>query len=454
MLNVLLFGILAFTVITTFIRPSYGLACFISARILIPEVTRTPGFEGLSFNSALILVVVMGALVNRISKAYAHLVKDAYFKSLMLFICLCAIFLPFSDYEDLKYQYSALVQHFLTDILPIILAIIVIKTKYDLKIVVSFFVWSTILCCIYAIISYVMQDNPYVNYFQAITGWRDSSLGEKVWYTSGRGVSTSGSFLHANGFGYFISMSIPLFVYLQCTEQYNKRTIFMALVLLIINIFLCKKRSPIVSMGVFLILWMYLKRKTWNILFYVKVFLLGAVALLAVFMLPALESIRSMIETSFFFWDDRLLAARDVGGSSWDLRILQVVYPFIEIKDNILFGKGFGWCSWYLNQYELHPVLFGFETIFSTAVCQFGIWGYLMYYMIFYQSYQYSRPYKSLKINYQLLNLVAMIVLVVATGLNYFFFFGIGVVIMNKQEIFIHEKDFRSHSVLQLCEHN
>lgn len=293
-----------------------------------------------------------------------------------------------------------------------------------------------------------MQKNPYVNYFQTITGWRDTSLVKEVWYTTGRGVSTSGTFLHANGFGYFISMSIPLFVYLQYTGQYNKRTIFIALALLIVNIFLCKKRSPIVSIGVFLILWMYLKRKTWNVLLYMKVFLLGAVVLLAVFIIPALESIRSMIETSFFFWDDKLLAAKDVGGSSWELRILQVTYPFIEVKDNILFGKGFGWCSWYLNQYELHPVLFGFETILSTAVCQFGVLGYLMYYMLFYQSYKYSRPYKYGKVNYQLLALVTMIVLIVATGLNYFFFFGIGSVIMNKQEIFMHEKDIHSYSVL------
>ena len=447
MLNILLFGTLAFTVIATFIRPSYGLACFISARILIPEVVRTPGLEGLSFNSTLILIIAISVLVNGLAKTYTRLAKDTYFKCLMFFICSCAVLLPFSSYEDLQFQYNSLIQYFFTDILPIILTIAVVKTKCDLRIVVQAFLWSTILCCVYAIIVYLMQKNPYVNYFQAITGWRDTSLGEEVWYTTGRGVSTSGTFLHANGFGYFISMSIPLFIYLQYTAQYNKRIIFIALVLLIVNVFLCKKRSPIVSIGVFLILWMYLKRKTWNVLLYVKILLLGTAALLIIFMVPALESIRSMIETSFFFWDDKLLAAKDVGGSSWELRILQVVYPFIEIKDNILFGKGFGWCSWYLNQYELHPVLFGFETILSTAVCQFGILGYLMYYMLFYQSYKYSRPYKNGKVNYQLLALVTMIALVVATGLNYFFFFGIGSVIMNKREIFMHEKDFHSHSV-------
>ena len=257
MLNILLFGILAFTVIATFIRPSYGLACFISARILIPEVVRTPGLEGLSFNSTLILIITISVLVNGLAKTYTRLAKDTYFKCLMFFISSCAVLLPFSSYEDLQFQYNSLIQYFFTDILPIILTIAVVKTKCDLRIVVQAFLWSTILCCVYAIMAYLMRDNPYVNYFQAITGWRDTSLGEEVWYTTGRGVSTSGTFLHANGFGYFISMSIPLFIYLQYTAQYNKRIIFIALVLLIVNVFLCKKRSPIVSIGVFLILCCY-----------------------------------------------------------------------------------------------------------------------------------------------------------------------------------------------------
>ena len=171
MLNILLFAILAFTVVATLIRPSYGLACFISARILIPEVVRTPGFEGLSFNSTLILIIVISVLVNGLAKTYVRLVKDSYFKILMFFICSCAVLLPFSDYEDLQFQYNSLIQYFFTDILPVILAIGVVKTKCDLRIVVQTFVWSTILCCVYAIIVYLIQNNPYVNYFQAITGW-------------------------------------------------------------------------------------------------------------------------------------------------------------------------------------------------------------------------------------------------------------------------------------------
>ena len=97
MLNILLFGTLAFTVIATFIRPSYGLACFISARILIPEVVRTPGLEGLSFNSTLIPIIAISVLVNGLAKTYTRLAKDTYFKCLMFFICSCAVLLPFSN---------------------------------------------------------------------------------------------------------------------------------------------------------------------------------------------------------------------------------------------------------------------------------------------------------------------------------------------------------------------
>ena len=79
------------------------------------------------------------------------------------------------------------------------------------------------------------------------------------------------------------------------------------------------------------------------------------------------------VEGRMFFWNDNLLAKTGVGGSDMVLRVRQVIYPLVEVSNNIVFGHGFGWCGWYLGKYELHPILFGFETILSTAVCEFGI---------------------------------------------------------------------------------
>lgn len=452
-MNDILLLIYLIIIFLTFIRPVYGIGSFLAVRILVPEVARMPGLEMLSYNSAIILIVLIIVIVKNFQVFYKCLLYDKYFKVLLLFIIISAILLPLSDYANLKFQYSYLLQYFFTDILPILLSVIVIKNQKDLSIVINIFLYASIICCVYAIITYVLQFNIYVNYFQAINGWRDVELGERLWYTSGRGVSTSGTFLHANGFGYFISMAIPICTYLLSVKKYNRFILVTTLVLLIINLFLCKKRSPIVSIGVFLIFWLYYNQILKNnIKLFFKIMFLLFLLFVIIFSVPAFDNIKTMIETSVFFWDDDLLAAKDVGGSSWELRILQALYPFVEIKNNILFGKGFGWCAWYLNEYELHPVLFGFETILSTAVCQFGITGYFIYYVLFRQSYKYSKPYKVIGINYQLLALIAMIVLVIATGLNYFFFYGIGVVFMNKHEhiFYKHEKSINSYSKLQL----
>ena len=142
------------------------------------------------------------------------------------------------------------------------------------------------------------------------------------------------------------------------------------------------------------------------------------------------------VEGRMFFWNDNLLAKTGVGGSDMVLRVRQVFYPLVEVSNNIVFGHGFGWCGWYLGKYELHPILFGFETILSTAVCEFGIMGYLVYCLLFYKSYRYSHPFCDRKTNFQLLNILAVVILVIATGFNYFYFFALVVVLMHKLEFF------------------
>ena len=142
------------------------------------------------------------------------------------------------------------------------------------------------------------------------------------------------------------------------------------------------------------------------------------------------------VEGRMFFWNDNLLAKTGVGGSDMVLRVRLVFYPLVEVSNNIVFFFCFGWCGWYLGKYELHPILFGFETILSTAVCEFGIMGYLVYCLLFYKSYRYSHPFCDRKTNFQLLNILAVVILVIATGFNYFYFFALVVVLMHKLEIF------------------
>lgn len=80
----------------------------------------------------------------------------------------------------------------------------------------------------------------------------------------------------------------------------------------------------------------------------------------------------------------------DIHGSSFSMRVEQVLYPFVLVADNFLFGKGFGWHTYYLSEHELHPVLQGFESIITVAISDGGFCGLILWSYLFYISYKYS----------------------------------------------------------------
>ncbi len=430
-------------------RPSYGFGFFVAIRILVPEIVRTPGIESLSLNSSLILIVFTISIFKN-----PDLIKKIFTDKLSLvllsFVSYALVTLPISDNSDLLGQFNILRQFAFTDILPIILAIVTINDKRDLQNIVLIYLISTIICCLYGIYTFLIGSNPYVTAIQIYYHYRDMysvlDVGEN---SVGRGYGTSGTFVHANGFGYFISMSIPLCLYLIHKGYYKKMTMW-TFILLLINMFLCKKRSPLVAMGSFFVLWMFFNREKNKFQKNLKILGMAVLGIVIIEVVPIFESIKNMVNTSLFFWNDNLLAKTDVGGSDMVLRVRQVFYPFVEVSNNIVFGHGFGWCEWYLEKYELHPILYGFETILSTAVCEFGIMGYLVYCLLFYKSYRYSRPFCDRKTNFQLLNIFALVILVIATGFNYFYFFGLVIVLMHKLEIFYYnyEKNINCDSHL------
>lgn len=435
-INIFLLVVFICTISLALKKPAYGYGCFIAGRILIPEIARSPLSESISFNTNIILVVILALIYHNRNNIVKTIKKESYVITLLLFSLYTIIALPFSDYGDLSIQFKFTVQFFLTDIVPIVLfAIIVYKTQ-DYNVIIKSFLAATIICCTYSVFTAFIQFNPIVAVFHlAFDKTGDLTMSDMVSdLSTGRGYAACGTFVHANGFGYFISMSIPICMYLIARGYYTKLS-KITLLLLIVNLFLCKKRSPLVSMGTFLLLYLYLNNSKDKIKYIIYFFIGSLFAIVLIETIPALSNIRNLLETSLFFWDDKALEKSDVGGSSWELRIRQIYYPFVEIADNIVFGHGYGWCRWFLDEYELHPLLFGFETIFSTSICELGIIGYLAYYMLFRKSYLYSRPIKVKGTNIQLLALYAELVLIIATGLNYFYFWGFSVVLMRKGDL-------------------
>ena len=165
------------------------------------------------------------------------------------------------------------------------------------------------------------------------------------------------------------------------------------------------------------------------------------IAILFIRLLPGFEQLNNFITASIFFWDDHAVnvTAGELG-STMELRIRQIVYPFVEINGNLIFGHGFGWCSWYIKEYLLHPILFGFESIFATSICELGIMGLVVYPTFFFQLYKKYIP-KTKTPNFGLLFLLTYVIDIIASGMNYFFLFLLLLVMINKSREFEYGKN-------------
>lgn len=430
---------IVFLAVSTYLsykRTVYGCACLLVSRILIPECVRLTPFLDVSLNTAVILILVFFAFrdIFTIKNISIRISKDKYVRYLLFFISYFFISLPFSDYSNLSYQYSRTVQFFVTDILPVIIFIQSIRNKYDLLLILKVLSVCTFICCVYGCLTIIVGDNPYVAIIKSLYRDDETSTNEFLLYDERGYMSTSATFVHSNGWGYFLPITFVLFYLLYAKNFFSKKIIIPLLVLLSIGVVICSKRSAFVayfSFWLFYFLYSSLIKKVRFVYCFIFFCILGYLCLLFI---PQLNNIRGMVESSLFFWNDSVAAKNDIGGSNFVMRVNQVLYSFVEIQNNLLFGHGFGWSSYYLQRNPFHPILYGFEIIISDALVNGGILGLLLWFYTFYFSCKYSLLNIKCKKDrkYAIILTLVQFVIALATGLSYFIFYGVYIVLLHK----------------------
>ena len=95
------------------------------------------------------------------------------------------------------------------------------------------------------------------------------------------------------------------------------------------------------------------------------------------------------IVASLQFWDDSKREFNDIGGSSMELRLDQFDAALIEIEDNPIFGRGYGYRDYYIYIHNaLHPDLLGFESVFLLYLVERGWLGLLFFFIMAYYIYK------------------------------------------------------------------
>lgn len=301
-----------------------------------------------------------------------------------------------------------------------------------------------------------MGSNPYafaLNQMYSIRANQVNVLSDML-DTRGGMMTTSSTFEHTNGWGCFLPITFVLFLYLYDLKKkiFNEKFLLFILILLSVGVIICGKRSAYVSYMAFWVAFFILTHRIkMKYVFYTVITLLALAILIP--MIPELSKFPKTLEASIFFWDDKLLVKNDVGGSTMELRINQLIYPWVEIQNNLLFGHGFGWTGVYLAKTEnIHPFLYGFETIFSEAVCNGGIIGAALWIWLLFKSFQYSASHHAKRL-WPLLFTFTQLMIAIATGLSYFVFYGIYIVILNKLYL-LDDENISRNGHIQLREHH
>lgn len=398
-------------IVFSLVNLTYGVCIFLMVRILVPEDVRLP-FANISLNTGIIAVLFIMTILQSVVKNGRFRYNRNFTRGVVAFCIYCVISLLLSNYSDLGSQMGYFIQFLITDIMPCVIAVSVLKSEKSVLLVVKTFLITCLITTTYGVISYFLQSNPYRLLWAAAS--TDSN--QSYWY----GNFTTSTFVSTNSFGYFIGLSFPFVAFLLSKRIYKKYS-EAALILLAVCSLLGKKRTTIVVLLCYALLWFIsgnIKKRLRYLVYFIP---FVAIVIAVIFIVPSFESVKNVIVTSVFFWNDSVYNSVTLGngGSNWALRLRQLVYPFVEIKDNFMFGHGFGWCSWYLSRNVIHPVLFGFETLPAQAICEFGLVAFILYPVLFVGLYKFADV--KTKNKYVLLFLITSIVQMFGTGAVYWY---------------------------------
>lgn len=321
----------------------------------------------ISFLSALALfIIVYGLFTRKKNLTYKNNIDKLVNK---YFIYAVLIYLPFmllsTDLSVLE-QLNAMKSH----ILSVVLLAIVWKwkatEKKSIKQSSKYVTISIIALCLYGFYSYQTMTNPYMDIMAQYCTKNDLSD------LLARSMEDARGNLHGRITGtalYTIQYAILLvivFFYYYGTRllQAPQKMTLIVYVLLLLNIYLTGSRGPL---GAILIAFAFYLMRTlsWR----KKVSYTLLLSFLVFFGWPILEPYLSLFTNQ-----------KDISGSSFELRSIQFGGAFSMVDDDwqsLLFGKGIGYTTYYLQHYGPHPLALFFESTHVSGIVNYGVLGLL-----------------------------------------------------------------------------
>lgn len=364
----LLFNIIiSIIILSLFLNIKLGLSLYVAYTFLVPYQLNYFGMPTVFvFNLALIFSYIAYVLRNgaKVKLSFEY-VKPFLVLYLILFsFVLFQNGVPFSDeYEMFK---NTILNYL---ILPIILSSVYKNDKTVVNYLNNSILITAFVVLLYTMVLWRIEEyNPYVMFLSLESG---SDVSEKLILSGETRLMAriSSVFSHPMNFGLFLLMFLA---YLKTVyRDINKNIANILLCLAILCVFLSGVRSAMVALFCMILLFLFLSKK-------IKLFAYASIG--AVVSIIVLSQIPGMSETILSIFDDNM----DTSGSSKSMRMDQIVGCFNEIRDCFFFGKGYSWTSWYINNFEGHPTMLHFESLFIVILCNYGIMGLITYIVVYF----------------------------------------------------------------------
>lgn len=358
----------------------WGFSFYFACRIILPPIVR---LGPLSMNSVMAIILLACILLLDRNK---KIVKRKTLINLVLVLIIPLGIIGLLGHIPYSFQLNSLLQFFLTELSPFLSLVYIVRTKDDLRQILLVMFCSYICVGIWGVITYMLKMNPLYTYFM-LTYAGDYEVAD----FTGDGFDNIRGALSATATGNLSgplpwgqeSMLIALFILFYKDNINIPRVLFISvLALAIVNTFLTGKRSCLLPLILALIYYLW-KKKFFSVR-NISLLILGALSVyIVISYIPSLEGLSKNIESTIFFWDDSMAQRNGIAGSNMEMRQSQFECAHQMVGNNILWGLGYDYPSFYSSKFGAHPIMHGFESIYFNVLVSSGVLGLLIWFLFF-----------------------------------------------------------------------
>ena len=331
-------------------------------------------FLGVNLSYNFVNTIVLLAFIWNYRVINKRAVQWRLFKPFLLLYILLCVAIPFQNGVAFSYGINYFRMETMSYLIfPFVMWNVMIN---DEKSVILYRVIA--ISCIFIIASYGLfltkTDglNPYMLVMSALNG---TEFNEEYVMKGGGRMFGRLSSVYPHPMTFALNIGLFLIYIYSLKDKISKWVLFPILILVSINVFTCGVRSVIGGL-IIAVAYFLIKNRNFKVL--LSACIVGVVGYYIISHIPEMASYVSSIA-------DVNAKKTDVGGSSIDMRLTQLNGCFDEISDCLFFGKGYGWTTYYMSIREVHPVILAFESLIFVVLCNWGIWGIMVWSLFLYK---------------------------------------------------------------------